>query len=42
MDQLEEVHDIRMNDFDEEANEEERDAAADAVTEAYLARNLPF
>ena len=40
MDQLEEVHDIRMNDFDEEANEEERDAAADAVTEAYLARNL--
>ena len=40
MDQLEEVHDVRMNDFGEEANEEERDAAADAVIEAYLAINL--
>ena len=42
MDQLEEVHDIRMNDFDKESNEGERDAAADTVTETYPARNLAF
>ena len=38
--QEEEVLDIRFNDFLEEAGEEERDAAADAVAEIYLARNL--
>ena len=40
MDQLEEIHDIHMCDFDKESNEDERDGAADTVTETYPARNL--